>query len=79
MKTYKFTQTKEIANALSNVKREAFYVDFTGNNYGVGDFAVICHFDTSDDTIAVGTLGWGSASWFNNTPEGRAKAFDMLT
>ena len=82
MTTYKFTQTKEIANALNNVSKPSsgsFIVDFTGNDYGVGDFAVKCFHDTNDDSIAVSTIGWSGASWFSNTPEGRAKAFEMLT
>ena len=82
MKTYKFTQTKEIANALNNVSKPSsgdFIVDFTGNDYGVGDFAVKCFHDRNDDSIAISTIGWVGATWFSNTTEGRAKAFKHLT
>jgi len=82
MKTYHYTQTKEIANALNNVSKPSsgdFIVDFTGNDFGVGDYSVKCFHDSKDDTIAVSTIGWIGASWFSNTPEGRAKAFEHLT
>ena len=79
MTTYKFTQTKEIANALNNVDKESFIVDFTNNPYLNQDYAVKCFHDRNDDSIAVSTIGWSGASWFNNTFEGRAKAFEMLT
>lgn len=80
MKTYKYTQTKEIANALNNVSKPSsgdFIVDFTGSKYG--DYSVRCWHDRNDNSIAVSTIGWLGASWFSNTPEGRAKAFEHLT
>lgn len=79
MTTYKFTQTKEIANALNNVDKESFIVDFTNNPYINQDYAVKCFHDRNDDTIAVSTIGWSGANWFCNTPEGRERAFEMLT
>lgn len=79
MTTYKFTQTKEIANALNNVDKESFIVDFTNNPYINQDYAVKCFHDRNDDTIAVSTIGWSGANWFCNTPEGRKRAFKMLT
>lgn len=79
MTTYKFTQTKEIANALNNVDKESFVVDFINNPYIRQDYLVKCSHDRNDDTIAVSTIGWSGASWYTNTPEGRDKAFKDLT
>lgn len=76
MKKFKFTQVKEIANALSNVQEEEFNVDFTGSPYG--DYEVLCYYSPSDDTIAVRTIGW-LATFFHNDASGRETALEYLT
>ena len=79
MKSFKSTQNKEIANALNNVSKPSsgsFVVEFKDTPYG--DFKVKCFHDSKDDSIGVVTIGWDGASWFSNTPEGRAEAFKYL-
>lgn len=72
MKTFSSFQVEAIADALHNVSKSAFIVEFREG------FSVKCRLDKVDDEIAVSTIGWGGATYFPNTELGRKSALKYL-